>query len=202
MRTDMHQQVSHDRLNAFVDRDLDRFEEARVLDAIQRDPELVRQACELRFAKDVVRNAYLRETLRSGRDRTGVSQGGRCRAVAAVPLVAIGAGSGWMARDGMGGPSESTIAWWTRHPAALRQVASTDRVLLHVSSSAPERVSNLLDEAEDMLQLRGPPAVLFQWKSSPTARVSISCAPTSRNTRSASRRCARTIRTSRWSPAV
>lgn len=151
MKNDLHDEVSYDRLNAFVDRQLDRFEEARVLEAIQRDPDLERQACELRFAKDAVRNTYHHEALRRGAVRSRGSRDRRWLAVAAVALVGLGLGGGWLARDRAAAPSESMIAWLSRHPMAVRQVASTDRILLHVSSSSPERVSNLLDEAEGML---------------------------------------------------
>src|SRR5512145_1970676 len=46
------------------------------------------------------------------------------------------------------------LAGWARHPAAVAgaTTASADRILLHVNSSTPERVSGLLDEAEGMLQ--------------------------------------------------
>jgi hypothetical protein len=69
-----------------------------------------------------------------------------------VVLLAIGIGGGWTAhalRDGGNGDDYSRLA---RQAGALAQTASPDRVLLHLSSSAPERIAAMLDEAEGMLR--------------------------------------------------
>jgi anti-sigma factor RsiW len=48
MNDDVRNGVSYDRLNAFVDGQLDRAEEGRLLEAIQREPALERRVSELR----------------------------------------------------------------------------------------------------------------------------------------------------------
>jgi uncharacterized protein len=152
MNTDMKDDVSYDRLNALVDGELDRFDEGRVWDAIQRDPELEHRACELRLAKHLVRSAYQHETPTSARNGSGSSRGARWKAVAAFALVAVGAGAGWVGGAWEQRMHDTDLAWFAQRPGTVAQAAASDRVVLHVSSAAPERVSTMLDEAEEMLR--------------------------------------------------
>ncbi|MGE5171510.1 MAG: hypothetical protein ACM3JC_14205 [Rudaea sp.] len=153
MKSDATDGVSYDRLNALVDGELDRFEEGRVLDAIQRDPELRHMACELRLTKQLVRSAYQHERSSRSGDRSGYARGARWKAVAAFALVAVGAAAGWIGHAIDARDNGVAVA---AGPAAMgsgARTATTDRVVLHVGSSAPERVSAVLDEAETMLRL-------------------------------------------------
>lgn len=139
-------------LNALVDGELAGSEEARALEAIQRDPALAREAAQLRQAKHLVRHAYGPATQPSERrGRAGV-RSREWLAAAAVVLIAVGIGAGWAGHGlferGEGGENR----WLVRHAATVAQQASSDRVLLHVSSSVPDRVSALLDDAEGMLR--------------------------------------------------
>jgi intracellular sulfur oxidation DsrE/DsrF family protein len=81
-----------------------------------------------------------------------MSNGRRWLAAAAVALIAIGAGAGWTGHALVERGEDGENRWLARHAAMVAQQASSDRVLLHVSSSAPERLSALLDDAEGMLR--------------------------------------------------
>ena len=150
MKSDSSDDISFERLNAFVDDELDRSEAGRVLEAIRRDPGLAQRACELRHGKDLVRHAYPLEARRK-KGRGDDSRGGwRSLAAAAIVLFAIGAVAGWEGHGWQPSDGEDYSSL-VRHSGTVAQVAATDRVLLHASSSAPERVTAMLDETEGML---------------------------------------------------
>lgn len=151
MKDDLTNDLSYDRLNALVDGELDRIEEGRVLDAIQRDPGLEQQACALRLTKDLIRHAYQHESPARGGNRNGSPRGWRWMAVAAVALVAVGIGAGWTGHAWQQ-RSDDDLSRLAHRTGAATQVAATDRVVLHISSSAPERVSDMLDDAEGMFR--------------------------------------------------
>jgi len=152
MRNDVASEISYDRLNALVDRELDPIEEGRILDAIRHDPALEQVVCELRTTKDLIRHAYQQVTPDRGRSPGGPAKSRRWLAVAAVALVAFGAGGGWLGHAWHQGGHEADFARLTRGSGAGPQVGTTDHVVLHISSSAPDRVSGMLDEAEGMLR--------------------------------------------------
>jgi intracellular sulfur oxidation DsrE/DsrF family protein len=140
--------LSLDRLNAFVDGELDALDAGRVLDAMQRDPVLARRACELRLTKDLVRHAYPIAAGNGDRGHRGFGRRWWALAAAAVFLVAIGAGGGWASHAWTQDDDYSQLVL---RAGAVAQTGAPDHVLLHVSSSAPERVAAMLDETEGML---------------------------------------------------
>lgn len=152
MKDDVKNDVSYDRLNALVDGELDRVEEGRVLDAIQRDPGLERRAGELRLIKTLVRHAYRYDSPASSMHRPGRPRDWPWMAVAAVALIGIGTGAGWTGhawqqREGDADPSR--IA---HRVGAAAQATAADKIVVHVSSSAPDRVSEMLDDIEGLLR--------------------------------------------------
>jgi intracellular sulfur oxidation DsrE/DsrF family protein len=152
MTSDAEDDVSYDRLNALVDGELDRFEEGRVLDAIRHDPDLKHAACELRLTKQLVRSAYQHERPARNGERWGAAHGRRWKAVAAFALIAVGAVAGWMGHVWEQRDNDLALAQRSDPTASHARAAASDRVILHVGSSAPERVSTVLDEAEEMLR--------------------------------------------------
>jgi len=150
MKSDVQDDLSFDRLNAFVDGELDARDEGRVLEAIQRDPGLARQVFELRMSKDLVRHAYQREAPAGTARGQGSRAGWRSLAAAATVLVAVGAGAGWAGRAWQL-QDDGDYSRLARQPGIVAQAAARDRILLHVSSSAPERVAAMLDETEGTL---------------------------------------------------
>ena len=150
MKPDVPDDLSIDRLNAFVDGELDARDRGRVLDAIQRDPGVAQQVCELRLTKDLIRHAYPMDGRGGKGTRPGSGPGWRSLAAAAILLVAVGAGGGWAGHAWQQG-DDGDLSRLTRQPGVVAQAAARDRILLHVSSSAPERVAATLDETEAML---------------------------------------------------
>ena len=148
----MKDDVSYDRLNALVDGELDRFEAGRVFGAIHGDPGLERQAGELRLMKELVRHAYRHESPAGDADRHRRRRDWHWMAVAAMAFVAIGIGAGWTGRSWQLRDAAADPSGLAHNAGALARVAADERVVLHLSSSAPERVSAMLDDAEGMLR--------------------------------------------------
>lgn len=151
MKDDVKRDVSYDRLNALVDGELDGPEEGRVLDAIQRDPDLERQVGELRLVKDLLRHAYRHESP-AGRRAGSRSRDWRWLAVAAVALIAIGIGAGWTGHAWQQRDEDTDLSRLVHVSGAVVQAAAADRIVVHVGSSSAERVSTMLDDVEAMLR--------------------------------------------------
>jgi len=148
----MKDNVSYDRLNALVDGQLDRFEADRVFEAIRSDPELERRVGELRQMKELVRHAYQHEPLAGSEDRRRKPRNSRWMAVAAIALIALGVGAGWTGHAWQQRDGENDFSWLVHRAGAVAPVAADNRVVLHVNSSASDRVSAMLDDAEGMLR--------------------------------------------------
>jgi hypothetical protein len=148
----MKHDVCYDRLNALVDRELDRFEEGRVLAAIGNDPALEQQACELRLTKDLVRHAYRHQTPATMGGRSVSYRGRGWMAVAAVFLLLVGTAAGWTFHGWNQQDGYEALAGFARSNRARLAAPATGRVVLHVTSSVPDRVVGMLDDAEGMLK--------------------------------------------------
>ena len=150
MNADAHPDLSFDRLNAFVDGELDTRDEGRVLAAIQCDPLLSQQVSQLRMSKDLVRHAYQTEAPATTARRQGLRAGWSPLAATATVLVAVGVGAGW-AGHAWQLHDDGDYSRLARQPGIVTQAAASDRILPHVSTSAPERVAAMLDGTEGML---------------------------------------------------
>lgn len=149
----MNVAVSDETLHAFIDGELDVAECEQLLARMRDDEALSRRACALRSLKSMVRLAYAKppaaaHTVQAMPKRRLVQ---RC-AYACLVLLA-GLSSGWALRG-----LEAQVA--TAAPATLPggyQMISLggepdpSRVMLHLDSSAPERMLAALDQAERLL---------------------------------------------------
>lgn len=152
MKDDDTIDIAYGELNALCDGELDQAAEDQVLEAIRRDPALAQRLGELRLAKQLVRHAYRHETpARAHGHSPHIARRGLL-AAAAVAFLALGVGAGWMGQTLQQGGNDEDYSRLARRAGALTQSASPDRVLLHASSSAPDRVTAMLDEAEGMLR--------------------------------------------------
>lgn len=149
--------ISDEHLNAFVDGQLDTDEKSRVLSAINADESLSRRACELRRLNDLVQHAY--DNLPPApRRHTSVAMGmGWRQAVAAALLLAIGGTIGWYSHAEQL-PASDLRAMYLDQEKAF-QTAELDeapvhgerKILLHLSSDAPDKLEQALDTAEQLL---------------------------------------------------
>jgi len=158
----MQETLTPEYINAFVDGELAADERARVMARLESDPEFKMRACELRSLKDLVKGAYAEVPAAPARS-DGKQTGGRFQpvlkqALAAGLLLALGLGGGWLARDRVG--MEPGYAQLPGLPAGYQVVALAEKVdagkvLLHLDSGDPKRISAVLDVAERLLAERG-----------------------------------------------
>jgi intracellular sulfur oxidation DsrE/DsrF family protein len=168
------QQFSDEYLNSFVDNELTIEEKSRVYITIHQDETLNRRVCELRKIHDVVQLAYKNlpvppSSQPSPRKPTRLRHG-----VAAGLVFVLGVLFSWFEfgspsnalRHNLQSTAESLIARaahtdTSASPAQGRpamHIAAGDRtqemkVLFHLNSGKPEHIKNVLDEAENLLQL-------------------------------------------------
>ncbi len=141
---------SEERLNAFVDGELDGEDHAQMQRLVCEDAEVARAVCELRTVKELVRSAYVGVCPPGGRSyrllpappRRGIRG-----IAAALALLAAGALAGWLARDALVEREISGL-----QAIALAPMAETRRIILHVSSNDPARFEAALDDTERLLR--------------------------------------------------
>ncbi len=165
------QKFSDEFLNAFVDDQLAPEEKGRAYISINNDEALNRQVCELRKMRDLVQFAY--------KDLPTVAapgpRAGRLGAnIAAGLILATGVGLGWLLHQPGSAPEQAARvvappATVPAPPAATAATAEKPRVapqpakplavaanevkvLFHLNSDKPERIQEVLDEAEALLK--------------------------------------------------
>lgn len=151
--------ISDEHLNAFVDGQLDADEKSRILGAINADEELSRRACEFRRLRELVAHAYDNPPPPPRRQRLGSHTSGWRQAIAASLLLAIGGGVGWAV--GHTHQQQSPLNLRAMYldeekafqTAALAQapVRGERKIVLHISSDAPEKLETALETAEQLL---------------------------------------------------
>lgn len=156
--------ISEERLNAFVDDQLDPSEKSEVFEALSHDCELSRQACELRQLGELVRHAYdhppQSERFHKKEVRP-ISPFGR--AAAAALLIGVGATLGWISHQQpaaeAGNPDMQAMVWGDDdrafHSYDIAAATGHDdlkRVILHLNTSSSANFAKALTTAEQLLQ--------------------------------------------------
>jgi intracellular sulfur oxidation DsrE/DsrF family protein len=159
------QPFSDEFLNAFVDNELTTEEKSRVYTHINQDDALNRRVCELRKVHDLVQLAY-RDlpqppgTAPEQHKRRTLSHG-----VAAGLVFMLGVLVSWMQFGASAPPALDMTAAVpsnaTREPSATNHrplVAANGsvqemKVLFHLNSGEPNHIKEVLDEAENLIQL-------------------------------------------------
>lgn len=158
--SDYENNLSDETLNAFVDDELGTAERSQVLAALARDHKLRARVCGLRAMQDQIRNAYYeppypaRSPEVNSRRTSKANPVGWPQALAAVILLMLGAGAGWMS-----GVSYKTPQIIQVPPGEVSfQAARVDgaqinarNVMVHVNSAEPARLAHALDTAENVL---------------------------------------------------
>jgi len=155
-------QFSDERLNAFIDGELDALEKNEVFEGLNNDTVLRQQACELRQLSELLRHAYERPP---EIEKYRTSSTGRAspwgRAAAAALLVAFGATLGWIGHQQPEQrlPADMSAMYWDEHNAFqnsdLSEVTSgqhSKRVIVHLNTSSAARFEKALDTAEQLLK--------------------------------------------------
>ncbi len=155
------ERLSDEFLNAFVDNELTADEKGQVFTRIHEDEVLNRRVCELRKVRDLVQTAFAE--VPSAPDRSGASQGARqpvgLKAVAGLVL-GIGIVLGWVLHQ----PKAPELAAAIDAPASAPSRA-LQKVVLHLNSGDHEVMTEVLDEAENLLR--------FYAQTNQSARVEI-----------------------------
>lgn len=150
----MNEPASTEYLNAFVDGELADDERERALARLETDANFKARVCEGRTLKEQVKAAYAE-----------IPGGVKSRpfrrlnpswpqALAAGLLLTLGLGGGWLARGEIDDtPKIEHLAGLPNgyQPISLSAHVDPNKVLLHLDSSDPHKLSNTLDLAENML---------------------------------------------------
>jgi uncharacterized protein len=159
----MKQPVSQEFLNAFVDGELTADERERAIAQLDNDPEFKTRVCEARTLKEQIKGAYIDLPLRQpGHSATRLNRAWP-GALAAGLLLTLGLGGGWLAHDAFERtPKIDRLAGLPSgyQPISLSSHVDPNKVLLHLDSSDPYRLSATLDLAERMLNERKGPRQL------------------------------------------
>jgi len=148
--------ISDEHLNAFVDGQLDKDEKSRILGAINNDGELSRRACELRRLRELVQHAYDAPPPPPQRLTNAVRAPLWRQAIAAGLLLMLGAAVGWVGHaqqqplnlNAMYLDEEKAFQTANLIQAPVR---GERKILLHISSSEPDKLERALDTAEQLL---------------------------------------------------
>lgn len=143
--------ISEEMLNALIDGELESSEAEQLYTRIGEDEALANRVCVLRGMKDMMRLAYSHPPTQSSawqdpfRDQRGWSQ-----AIAASLLISAGLGVGWLLH---GQPSGSGVAQSSPDKAVRLAATQGDanKILLHIDSGSQQKLSAVLDRAEDLL---------------------------------------------------
>lgn len=154
----MHEPVSDEYLNAFLDGELAADERERALQRLEQDGDFKSKLCELRSLKERVQGAYADLPSVPVRRGANVFSAVWRQALAAGVLLAMGLAGGWLAHDGaMKAPVYDRLAGLPDgyRPVALAGEVDTDKIVLHLDSNDPARLAAVLDLADKLLAQRG-----------------------------------------------
>ena len=151
MSTSQHH-FSDEHINAFIDNQLDKRERAELLDALRHDTELSRRVCELEKVRSLVHLSYQSINIpASCQDNSRRTARPFRWSAAAALLLCVGALGGWSANQHY---QQNSLLQLAQEVQLNQQVSDTQpwKLMLHVSTSDPYRLDNLLDETEALLQ--------------------------------------------------
>jgi len=143
----MHDKYSDEKLQLFVDDEMNSSDRAEFMEAASNDDDLSNRVCGLMQLKDALRLAYS-EPPKSGHNASHQGNVFQTRiwlnAAAAVLLLAIGTLGGWMLYPQFGTSNEAANM-------AVVQQPQSEKIILHISKSDPKQFTAALDYAEKFL---------------------------------------------------
>lgn len=144
--------ISQEYLNALVDGELTADERERAYRRIEEDADFKARVCETRTLKDMVKDGYA--DLAPAQVGKGRGFDWLPQALAAMLMLAVGLGGGWLARGELAQPPQmDRLAGLPSgyQPVSLSSQVDPGKVLLHLDSNEPARLEAALDLAERML---------------------------------------------------
>ncbi|VAX10323.1 hypothetical protein MNBD_GAMMA25-85 [hydrothermal vent metagenome] len=150
----MSNEFSDERLNAFIDNEIDVAEKQQLFDAFRHDEALRKRTCELQKAHDLVKLTYqsveppesYQTPLRS-KSRPWFMQ-----SMAAGILVVVGSLLGWFTHQQIS-PKNGLLE--LAHVVESPRIANADntrKIMLHVSTNDEYRLNIMLEETEHLLK--------------------------------------------------
>jgi len=145
---------SDERLNAFIDNEVDLSDKQQIYEAFRRDEALRKRTCELQKTHDLVKMTYQSVELPPGYE-TPLRKQSRpwlLRSMAAGILVLAGSLLGWFSHQQM--PPKNSLLNLARVVQAP-QIANADadhRIMLQVSTNDEYRLNIMLEETEHLLK--------------------------------------------------
>lgn len=141
--------ITSTELHALVDGELPPAQQAALLDALRQDPELAREACELRQLKAMVQAAY---PLEEPPKPAAPARAGRGFAAAAIALaLIIGGTAGWQLRPAAQQDRLVVLDHQGRGQAPATAESDETRIVVHVTGDDMRNAGDLLDEIEGLL---------------------------------------------------
>ncbi len=156
MNNTMKEAVSQEYLNALVDGELTADELERAYRRIEEDSVFKARVCETRTLKEMLKGGYADLVPPRAARRRGLDW--LPQAMAALLILAVGLGGGWLARGERDQPPQvDRLAGLPSgyQPISLTTQVDPGKVLLHLDSNEPARLEAVLDLAERMLQRGG-----------------------------------------------
>ncbi len=150
----MSNDFSDERLNAFIDNEVDLAEKHQLFDALRQDESLRKRVCELQKTHDLIKLTYQSIDPPTGypplpqtRSRFRFP-----RSMAAGILVVVGSLLGWFTHQQMN-PNNSLLelARAVESPQTTR-TDSARKIMLHVSTNDEYRLNIMLEETEHLLK--------------------------------------------------
>lgn len=145
------QKLSDELLNAYVDGELDADDCRSIEEAMQEDERLRERVGELKDTKRLVRDAYIDEKPARA-PVVPLRRGGMARVAASAAMFALGVALtwGWFSYTGGSGEQRIALAPSIESNGPV-QTADEVKVLFHLSRDDPDRLDDVLTEAEALL---------------------------------------------------
>ena len=148
--------ISNELLNAYLDNELDSEVRGEIIAALENDPALAGRLCELRNTKELTQFAYSNiPSVKQQGTQWKYNKRFMSMATAATLLLAVGTLVGWIAHDRLSVNSilhagEGQIIFDSSQ-ASLPVAVEQKKVILHIDTAEPDRLTAALDSAEDLL---------------------------------------------------
>lgn len=152
MKRQVPPHLSDEKLNAFIDDELDFEEKEQLFLQLGQNDSLNRETHELRQLGALLRHAYRTPPPPPQHSRRGNKPGpGLSKIAAATGLLTIGALAGWYGNESLSTETVPVLAMQQPSPSQGAVAAEQSNLLLHISASDPVKMAALLDYAEQTL---------------------------------------------------